>query len=38
MRLYRALLRLYPASFRAEYGAEMCAVFARERREDVRLT
>ncbi len=29
MRLYRALLRLYPASFRREYGEEMCAVFAR---------
>src|SRR5580698_8108367 len=26
MRLYRALLHLYPASFRAEYGEEMCAV------------
>ena len=22
---YRALLRLYPSSFRAEYGEEMCA-------------
>ncbi|MBA3522160.1 MAG: ABC transporter permease [Gemmatimonadales bacterium] len=32
MRLYRALLRLYPASFRAEYGGEMCAVFAQRRR------
>ncbi|MBA3345306.1 MAG: hypothetical protein H0T44_08395 [Gemmatimonadales bacterium] len=32
MRLYRALLRLYPASFRAEYGGEMCAVFAERRR------
>ncbi len=30
MGFYRALLRLYPASFRAEYGDEMCAVFARE--------
>jgi putative ABC transport system permease protein len=29
-RFYRALLRLYPASFRAEYGDEMAAVFARE--------
>jgi predicted permease len=28
MRLYRLLLRLYPASFRAEYGTEMCALFA----------
>ena len=27
-RFYRALLRLYPASFRAEYGEEMAAVFA----------
>jgi putative ABC transport system permease protein len=32
-RLYRALLWLYPASFRAEYGAEMSAVFADRRRE-----
>jgi putative ABC transport system permease protein len=31
--LYRTLLRLYPASFRAEYGGEMEAVFAdRQRR------
>ncbi len=30
MSFYRALLHLYPKSFRAEYGAEMCAVFARE--------
>lgn len=29
MRLYRALLHAYPASFRAEYGEEMSAVFAR---------
>jgi predicted permease len=28
MRFYRALLHLYPSSFRAEYGEEMCAVFA----------
>jgi predicted permease len=27
MRFYRALLTLYPTSFRAEYGSEMCAVF-----------
>jgi len=27
--LYRALLRLYPASFREEYGREMRAIFAR---------
>jgi hypothetical protein len=32
MRAYRWLLRLYPASFRAEYGDDMCAIFARERR------
>ena len=29
MRFYRALLHLYPSSFRAEYGEEMCAVFER---------
>jgi predicted permease len=28
MRFYRALLHLYPASFRAEYGEQMCAIFA----------
>jgi predicted permease len=28
MRFYRALLHLYPASFRAEYGEEMCALYA----------
>ncbi|HEY7412416.1 MAG TPA: ABC transporter permease [Vicinamibacteria bacterium] len=33
-RAYRALLRLYPASFRREYGAEMWAI-VRERRRDV---
>jgi putative ABC transport system permease protein len=33
MRAYRALLRLYPASFRAEYGEEMAALFARRRRD-----
>jgi predicted permease len=32
MRLYRALLRFYPASFRAEYGQEMCALFTRRLR------
>ncbi len=32
MRLYRALLTLYPKSFRAEYGGEMCAVFEQRRR------
>jgi len=30
MTFYRALLRLYPRSFQAEYGEEMCAVFARD--------
>ena len=30
MLFYRSLLRLYPKSFRAEYGKEMCAVFARD--------
>ncbi|HEY0783285.1 MAG TPA: ABC transporter permease, partial [Thermoanaerobaculia bacterium] len=30
---YRALLHLYPASFRAEYGAEMRADFAERKRE-----
>jgi putative ABC transport system permease protein len=34
MRLYRMLLRLYPASFRAEYEAEMCAIFATRRRDE----
>jgi putative ABC transport system permease protein len=33
MRLYRALLGLYPASFRHEYGGEMRAIFARRRRD-----
>ena len=32
MGLYRALLLLYPASFRAEYRDELCAVFAERRR------
>ncbi len=32
-RVYRLLLRLLPASFRAEYGEEMCAVFEARRRE-----
>ncbi len=31
-RLYRVLLRLYPRSFRAEYGAEMCADVSERRR------
>jgi predicted permease len=33
MALYRALLWLYPASFRAEYGGEMIALFARQWRQ-----
>jgi predicted permease len=33
MKLYEALLHLYPASFRAEYGGEMCAIFGRRRRD-----
>jgi predicted permease len=33
MKLYRALLHLYPASFRGEYGEEMCAIHARRRRD-----
>ena len=32
MSLYRLLLRLYPASFRNEYGEEMCRLFAERRR------
>ncbi len=31
MPAYRILLYLFPASFRAEYGSEMCAIFARRR-------
>ena len=31
--LYRALLRLYPAGFRAEYGEELLAAFMQRRRE-----
>ncbi len=34
MRFYRALLHLYPASFRAEYGEEMSAIFAQRRRDE----
>jgi putative ABC transport system permease protein len=30
--VYRALLRLYPRSFRVEYGPDMCADFAERRR------
>lgn len=33
MLIYRALLRLFPKSFRAEYGAEMTKDFAREWRD-----
>jgi len=33
MRFYRFLLRAYPASFRNEYGGEMCAIFARRLRD-----
>jgi len=33
MRAYRWLLRLYPASFRHEYGGEMTAMFARRLRD-----
>jgi predicted permease len=33
MRLHRLLLRLYPASFRNEYGEELRRVFARQRRD-----
>ena len=33
MLYYQALLLLYPASFRAEYGGEMRALFARRQRD-----
>jgi putative ABC transport system permease protein len=33
MRIYRLLLRLYPASFRADYGEEMAAIFRARLRE-----
>jgi putative ABC transport system permease protein len=33
MRLYRALLRLYPSGFRAEYGDELHATFTERMRE-----
>lgn len=33
MAIYRALLRLYPKSFRAEYGAEMLKDFNRQWRD-----
>ena len=35
MRAYNLLLRLYPASFRNEYGEEMRALFTRRRRDVV---
>ena len=31
--MYRAMLHLYPKSFRGEYEGEMCAVFAQRRRD-----
>ena len=33
MRIYKLLLFLYPASFRAEYGLEMTAIFRRRLRD-----
>jgi predicted permease len=33
MRAYRALLRLFPSSFRHEYGGEMVAIFSRRLRD-----
>jgi predicted permease len=33
VRIYQLLLRVYPASFRNEYGEEMRALFTRQRRE-----
>src|ERR687888_142831 len=33
MRFYKTLLRLYPASFRDEYGAEMTAIFRQRLRD-----
>ncbi len=32
MKLYRLLLHLYPSSYRADYGDEMCADFEQELR------
>ncbi len=37
MRFYRALLRLYPAGYRAEYGDELHATFVQQIRERGRL-
>jgi predicted permease len=31
--MYRALLRLYPKSFRGEYEGEMCAIFSQRQRD-----
>jgi putative ABC transport system permease protein len=33
MLFYRALLHLYPSAFRAQYGEEMCGIFARRLRQ-----
>ncbi len=33
MRVYRAVLHLFPSSFRSEYGGEMCAIHRRRLRE-----
>ena len=38
MRFYRALLHLYPSSYRAEYGDEMSGIFARQLRDANSLT
>lgn len=37
MRAYKFLLLLYPASFRNEYGAEMCALFSERSRNEPHL-
>jgi hypothetical protein len=37
MTLFRVLLHLYPASWRAEYGDEMAAVFCARRRVESNL-
>jgi hypothetical protein len=37
MRIYRLLLYLYPASFRADYGEEMAAIFEAELRTTRRV-
>jgi putative ABC transport system permease protein len=38
MRFYKALLHLYPKSFRAEYGDEICAVFAHQQTSPITAT